>query len=90
MLPDEIHILNLAVTLDWRGLGLGQKLVGAAIREAYRSKVKQVFLEVRATNIGARSLYKKLGFQEKEHKKRYYSNGDDAVPMTLPLFLLDA
>ncbi len=84
-LPDEIHILNIAVDLDWRGLGLGKKLMFSAINEAHRKKVKQVYLEVRSGNQGARGLYRGLGFQEMPLKKQYYSDGEDAIPMILPL-----
>lgn len=84
-LPDEIHLLNIAVDLDWRGLGLGKKLMSVVINEAHRKILKQIFLEVRSGNQAARGLYQKLGFKELPIKKKYYSDGEDAVPMILSL-----
>jgi len=40
-------------------------------------------LEVRVGNAPARALYSGLGFTEAGMRKRYYSDGEDALIMTL-------
>ena len=82
-LKDETHILNVAVALDWRGLGMGKKLVSQAINHAYREKHKRVFLEVRTSNNGAIALYESMGFIKDHVKKSFYSDGEDAQFMML-------
>lgn len=42
-------------------------------------------LEVRASNHGAQQLYEQLGFARVGLRRRYYSNGEDAILMTLVL-----
>lgn len=43
--------------------------------------VKEVSLEVRASNRVAQQLYKALGFREEGTIKAYYEDGEDAVTM---------
>jgi len=38
-----------------------------------------VFLEVRASNIPAIALYRRLGFSDAGTRPGYYRNGDDAL-----------
>jgi ribosomal-protein-alanine N-acetyltransferase len=54
---DEVHLLNVAVHPERRGLGYGRQLVGAVIGEAHAASARVVFLEVRAGNVIARRLY---------------------------------
>jgi ribosomal-protein-alanine N-acetyltransferase len=46
---------------------------------------KQCFLEVRASNQEAISLYKKLGFEVTRTIHGYYADGEDAFVMTIKL-----
>jgi ribosomal protein S18 acetylase RimI-like enzyme len=43
--------------------------------------VKDVFLEVRRSNIAANRLYKALGFEEVGIRRGYYENGENAIVM---------
>jgi len=70
--------LNVAVHPDWRGLGLGKRLVRQAIDMAVRKEMKRVFLEVRRSNAAAISLYKSAGFFIDHTKANFYENGEDA------------
>ena len=45
---------------------------------------ERMMLEVRASNIGARKLYKKYGFNEISVRKGYY-NGEDAIIMEVAI-----
>jgi len=81
---DEIHIANLAVHLDWRRRKVGQKLLEEIV--AMSSGSSWIGLEVRVSNLSARSLYQKLGFKEVGIRKKYYlEENEDAVLMSKTL-----
>lgn len=81
---DEAHIGTIAVDKDFRRQGIAQKLIFAALQEARERGAEKVYLEVRAGNLPARSLYQKLGFVDFDLRKKYYSdNQEDAVIMLL-------
>jgi ribosomal-protein-alanine N-acetyltransferase len=74
------EIANLAVDPDARGRGLGSRLLDAALDEARRHGVEEVFLEVRDSNTRARQLYESRGFAEVGRRRRYYRRpAEDAV-----------
>src|SRR5262249_39054323 len=82
---DEVHLLNVAVHPERRGLGLGRTLLEAVIAEAQTGRARVVFLEVRAGNVVARRLYRRLGFRDLGIRRGYYGPGQDAVVMELRL-----
>jgi ribosomal-protein-alanine N-acetyltransferase len=81
LIIDEAHITNLAVTPDYRGRGLASKLLKATLKLCYEEKIDGITLEVRKSNIAARNLYIKFGFEEEAIRKNYYENGEDAIIM---------
>ena len=82
-MADEAHIVNIGVTNEHRGNGLGELLLIAAIEHAQNRGARMVTLEVRESNFIARNLYRKYGFTERGLRKAYYSdNREDAVIMT--------
>jgi ribosomal-protein-alanine N-acetyltransferase len=85
LVADECHILNVAVRPRARRTGIAERLMEHAIDEAKREKARFVTLEVRRSNVGARSLYRKLRFEERRLRKNYYGSGDDAIVMELRL-----
>lgn len=64
----EASIDSIAVSPEYRRQGVAEKLIRAAF-EGYSG---DVFLEVRQSNLAARELYKKLGFEEISVRKNYY------------------
>ena len=82
---DEVHLLNVAVHPERRGLGYGRDLVSAVIGEARGAAARVVFLEVRAGNVVARRLYRQLGFKDLGVRRGYYGPGQDAIVMELRL-----
>ena len=81
---DEAHLLNIAIEPSSQGLGLAQKLILFAENELATLGAKAMFLEVRASNKKAISVYQKLGYQKIDVRKGYYRKGDmreDAVVM---------
>ena len=74
------EIANLAVDAAMRGRGYGSALLDAALEEARRNRVEEVFLEVRDSNARARLLYESRGFTEVGRRRRYYRRPiEDAV-----------
>ena len=90
LVSDEVHILNLATHPDFRRREIATKLITSALEFSVRSGAKAATLEVRKSNLCAISLYKKIGFEEKGIRPRYYSdNFEDAVVMWLTLHSQD-
>lgn len=85
LVADECHILNVAVHPDARRARIAARLMEHAIGEAKREKARFVTLEVRRSNVAARSLYRKLNFEERRLRRNYYGSGEDAIVMELRL-----
>lgn len=80
---DEGYINNIAVKRQYRRQGLASDLLGVFLRFAQAQKLTFLTLEVRDTNLAARSLYCKFGFQEVGRRKNYYDKPtEDAILMT--------
>lgn len=83
--PDG-DIQTIAIAPQERGAGYGRRILNALIDEAEQRTVRNVFLEVRADNPRALSLYASIGFAEIGVRPRYYQPGDvDAVVMKLEM-----
>ena len=67
---------------ELRGQKLGQKLLSEALKELEQNGFREFFLEVEAQNIVAQNLYLKNGFKLIHRKKKFYSDGQDALIMT--------
>lgn len=78
---DEVHLLNVAVHPQRQHLGIGRILVEAVLQDSRALGARVIFLEVRAGNVGARSLYTRLGFRELGIRRGYYGPGQDAIVM---------
>lgn len=69
---DQGELGNVCVSDEWRGHGLGARLVEEVIRRAAQRGVREVFLEVRPSNGVARALYERLGFRPVGRRRDYY------------------
>lgn len=76
---DEGEILRIAVTHDARKKGIGRKLLDDAVKIMVSRGANEIFLEVRASNTDAISLYEKYGLQKTGIRKNYYENKEDAI-----------
>lgn len=85
LVADECHILNVAVHPELRRGGIAMALMAEAIDEAKTKNIRLVTLEVRRSNVAARSLYRKLNFEERRLRTNYYGPGEDAIVMELQL-----
>ena len=80
----EGDIQTIAVAPHARRRGLGRTLMLALIAETRRRGARELFLEVRADNPAAQTLYRELGFEELGVRPRYYQpDGVDAIVMRL-------
>ena len=76
---DEAHIVSIGVRSEYRGLGLGEMLLIAAIEQTRQMKSRVMTLEVRMSNYVAQNLYKKYGFTKRGVRRGYYTdNREDA------------
>ena len=94
VLAGELEVLNMAVHPNARGRGLSRPLMAFALADTLEGRHRERrgleredwesgVLEVRVGNVPARSLYSGLGFIEAGMRKSYYSDGEDALIMTL-------
>jgi ribosomal-protein-alanine N-acetyltransferase len=68
----EMHINNLAIRPELRGRGLGGQLLRASLEAAARLGAASATLEVRQSNVAARRLYARAGFNEAGVRRNYY------------------
>lgn len=68
----EAHLLNLAVAREHHRQGYGRILLEHMLDRARRLNAKTVFLEVRASNRAASSLYESVCFNEIGVRRNYY------------------
>ena len=70
---DELHVHNLAVRPEYRGGGLGRRLLAIALTIGERRGARVALLEVRASNQPAIELYRSMGFAPVAVRRNYYS-----------------
>lgn len=86
----ECHLLNICIHPDHQRRGHGERLVDYLLNIAYHAKARIAYLEVRMSNIAAKSLYLKRGFREVGVRKDYYpdpgfGNREDALILVLEM-----
>jgi ribosomal-protein-alanine N-acetyltransferase len=78
---DEAEILTIGAAVKRQGIG--RALMEAAILHLKARKVVNLYLEVAASNVAARSLYDALGFEQTGRRPKYYPDGNDALILNL-------
>ncbi len=81
---DEGEVLAVAVAPSHRRCGLGRALVRALLDRLTEAGVAQVWLEVRAGNLGALAFYAEQGFRVVGRRTRFYGH-EDALLMARPI-----
>lgn len=84
-LEEEAHLLLLAVAPRRRRHGIGRGLVAWLEETALVAGIGTLHLEVRASNAAGREFYRRLGFEERETLRDYYSGREAAVRMSRTL-----
>ena len=84
---DEEELLLLAVRPEWRGRGVGRRLLARFVAAARGRGAQRLFLEMREGN-AAEALYRELGFVDIGRRRDYYRRGADG-PHDAITFALD-
>ncbi len=80
-LQKKLHLISIAVLPSFRRMGIASSLLKKLEEEAVSADIFSIFLEVRVSNYGALSLYRKMGFKMVQVLKKYYRDGEDAYLM---------
>lgn len=78
----EFNILNIATKKSEQHKGFATKMLNFLSDEAKKMDVKSLWLEVRENNLNAIEFYQHFGFKTDYIRKKYYSNGDNALVMS--------
>ena len=82
----EWELENIAVADAAKRRGYGALLIASLLEHARGNRASSIFLEVRASNVAARRLYEKFGFEVASRRPQYYRNpSEDAVLYRLEL-----
>lgn len=87
---DEAHILNISVDPSLQGQGLGSQMLKHLVKDAHVQGARQIFLEVRESNLSAIQMYISAGFNELSRRRDYYPKTigrEDAIVFGLQLGL---
>ncbi|MRW88029.1 ribosomal-protein-alanine N-acetyltransferase [Pseudoduganella sp. FT26W] len=86
---DEAHLLNVAVSAEKQGQGLGRFLLNQSAACARGLGMESVLLEVRPSNTRALEIYERYGFKQIGRRKGYYpaanQQREDAIVMRFKL-----
>lgn len=81
-LAGEGELTNVVIREEYRGSGLGQRLIAEAIGKAQEAGMQAFTLEVRKSNTAAIHVYEKLGFVSEGIRPGFYEKpAEDAVIM---------
>lgn len=81
VIGDEAEVLTIAVRPSHRRQGIDNELLQTCTSNWDQEGVRRGFLEVHASNKGARALYTAAGWQETGKPLRYYREGETAIIM---------
>jgi [ribosomal protein S18]-alanine N-acetyltransferase len=83
---DQAELGNIVVAPGERGGGVGSALLDRAVQAVAARGARELFLEVRETNLEAQSIYRRKGFAVVGKRRAYYSAPvEDALVMRLPV-----
>ena len=74
---DEAELLRVGTHPAWQGRRVASPLLATALAELDGASIA-CYLEVRADNLPAQELYRRLGFELVGRRASYYDDGSDA------------
>lgn len=75
------EIERIGVLPARRGCGWGARLVREAVTAFANRNAREIWLEVRESNLAARALYQSCEFEQSGRRANYYDDGEDAILM---------
>lgn len=84
----EAHLLNICIDSNFYRRGLGAKLLNSTIARCVQRSCDSILLEVRESNLNAKLMYEKFGFELIGRRKNYYPSSEgreDALMFQLDL-----
>ena len=81
----DADIEGITIDNEFRKNGFAKALLGLLEVKLKEKNIEKIFLEVRATNAPAKGLYSGAGYKQINIRKKYYSDGEDAVIMAKEL-----
>jgi ribosomal-protein-alanine N-acetyltransferase len=85
----ETHLLNITVEPCRWGEGHGRRLLDRVVVRSRAMQGQTLWLEVRHSNLRARTMYQRYGFTQVGTRRGYYpaphDQREDAIVMSLPL-----
>ena len=79
------HVISIAVSPEHQRKGIGSALMREAMQAMVNYKAKECYLEVRASNLPAVNLYRKMEFEVARTNRGYYADGEAAYVMARKL-----
>ncbi|MHA2223641.1 MAG: ribosomal protein S18-alanine N-acetyltransferase [Candidatus Hodarchaeales archaeon] len=76
------HTVSIAIKPEYRRKRIGTKLLRESKAAMIKQGVKELFLEVRVSNIAAVNLYKLIGYEILKEIRHYYRDNEAAYLMS--------
>lgn len=84
--PQKAYMVGVSVGKEWRGHGIGTKLLKESFSKLYQENIQEIELTVDPKNVAAVTIYeKKLGFVIQELRENEYGEGENRLVMKLLL-----
>lgn len=71
---NRLHILNFAVSDDFRRRGVGQQMIDKLVGKLSSQRRNRIHLEVRETNLDAQLFFRELGFRAISLMRGFYDD----------------
>lgn len=85
LMYDAGNITNIAIHPQYRREGIGSKILALLTDICRERGMETITLEVRVSNLPAKTLYERNGFLVYGVRKKYYQGKEDALIMTKEL-----
>lgn len=82
---DQMQINNFCISEKYRRYGYAKYFLNNILAYIKSVDIKYVYLDVRESNIAAFKLYSSSGFKIDCIRKKYYSDGENAILMSIDL-----
>ena len=79
---DEFNILNIATKKEYENMGIATEMFAFMRNFGKQFNIKNLWLEVRESNLNAIKFYSNYGFKKDYIRKKYYADGENAIVMS--------